>query len=175
MHGSGYAGTVAAGAACGVIAAGIKARSEPPLQRIAERVWPPAPEQKELVGTDPSGHPDNTPPAVMIDDLVRRREHRPATRDERMKGTLVVHYLFGAGLGAAYALAAQRRPVITRGAGGLAGAALYVLTHGTALPLLHLQPPPWRLPTSAVAWEFTSHVEFGVVLEMLRRLVAAAR
>jgi putative membrane protein len=172
MYGSGNAGAATAGAATGVVAAWIKARSEPPLQRIAERIWPPSPEQKELVG-HPAGHPDKTPPAVMIDKLMRTVVHRPATRQERMKGTLVVHYLFGAGLGAGYALAAQRWPVITRGAGSLAGAALYVLTHGTTLPVLHLQDPPWQLPMSAVAWEFSSHVEFGVVLDLLRRIAVA--
>jgi putative membrane protein len=106
---------------------------------------------------------------VIVDAVMQAVAHRDASRDERLRGILVIHHAFGAGLGAAYALAAQRRPEITCGAGSLAGAALYVLTHGTTLPLLGLQAPPWRLPPSAVAWEFSSHVLFGVVLEMLRR------
>ena len=159
----------AAGAATGVVAAWIKALSEPRLQQVTERLWPPKPEQKEMVGADPAGHPDNAPPALIVDSVTRAVAHRPATRDERVKGTLVIHYVFGAGLGAAYALLTQHRPEIARGAGSLAGAALYVLTHGTALPIQGLQEPPWRLPASAVAWEFSSHVMFGVALEVLRR------
>ena len=40
----------AAGAATGVVAAWIKALSEPRLQQVTERLWPPKPEQKEMVG-----------------------------------------------------------------------------------------------------------------------------
>jgi hypothetical protein len=44
------------------------------------------------------------------------------------------------------------------------------LTHGTALPLLRVQPPPPRMPASAVRWVATSHLVHGVVLELTRRL-----
>jgi hypothetical protein len=42
------AAVAAAGAATGVVAAWIKALSEPRLQQITERLWPPKPEQKEF-------------------------------------------------------------------------------------------------------------------------------
>jgi uncharacterized membrane protein YagU involved in acid resistance len=167
--------TAAGGAAAGIAAAWVKARSEPPLQRLAERFWPPAPELKEMVGVDPSGHPENSPPGALVDALTRAFLGRAATEEERVRGLLVIHYALGASLGALYAVAARRRPAVTRGTGSVAGAALYVLTHGMTLPALRLQDPPWYLPTSAVAWEFTSHVEFGVVLEALRRLLDGFR
>jgi hypothetical protein len=62
MDGPRSAAVAASGAATGLVAAWIKALSEPRLQRITERLWPPTPEQKEMVGTDPAGHPDNAPP-----------------------------------------------------------------------------------------------------------------
>ena len=60
--------------------------------------------------------------------------------------------------------------MLAAGAGAPAGLALYLATHGTALPLLRIQPAPPRMPAFAVAWEATSHAVFGVVLELTRRL-----
>jgi uncharacterized membrane protein YagU involved in acid resistance len=53
--------------------------------------------------------------------------------------------------------------------GTVAGAGLYVASHGSTLPLLRIQEPPWRLPRAAVVWELTSHLLFGAVLELSRR------
>ena len=60
-------------------------------------------------------------------------------------------------------------PSVTVGTGTVAGAAIYAAGHGTALPLLRVQEPPWRLPRAAFAWELTSHLLFGLVLEIVRR------
>ena len=59
--------TRATGLIVGLTASWIKALTEPRLQAVAERVLPPSPTQKQDVGADPSGHPENMPPAVLVD------------------------------------------------------------------------------------------------------------
>jgi putative membrane protein len=40
--------------------------------------------------------------------------------------------------------------------------------------MLRIQEPPWKLPMSAVLWEGTSHVVFGLALEGFRAFVRLA-
>jgi putative membrane protein len=82
----------------------------------------------------------------------------------------VIHYGFGAALGGAYRAAASRWPTVTRGRGALTGLALYAGTHGSVLPGLGVQRPPWRLAPAAVVWESTSHAVLGAALEAMRRV-----
>jgi hypothetical protein len=64
------------GVIAGVVASWVKALSEPPLQAAAERTRPPSPAQKEEVGADPSGWPENMPPAVLADHAAVAVGHR---------------------------------------------------------------------------------------------------
>ena len=148
--------------------------SEPFLQRIAESIVPPSPEQKLEVGADPGGHPENMPPAVLA-GRVASALGRQLTDGERLRVQEVIHYTMGAGLGVAYKGVAERWPAATRGGGALAGLAIYAGTHGSVLPALGIQRPPWRLPPAAIVWEATSHVVYGAALEVGRRAIGAAR
>lgn len=157
------------GAAVGVAASWVKAVSERRLQGLFERVVQPTAEEKELVGADPSGHPDRMPPAEIADHVVNRVKGHGLSRQQRVSVLNPVHYSFGAALGVAYVGAARRWPSVTRGLGVFAGLAIYGGTHGSALPIARIQQPPWKLPASAVLWEGTSHVFFGLALESFRR------
>ena len=159
----------------GVVASWIKALSEPRLQAAAERVLPPSPAQKLEVGADPTGHPENMPPAVLVGRAAKivRRDGLSAT--QRVRAQRVIHYVTGAGIGAAYGAAANRWAAASRGRGTLAGLAIYAATHGSLLPAAGVQRPPWRLAPAAVAWEATSHVIFGASLEAVRRVAGASR
>jgi len=159
----------------GLVASWVKALSEPPLQAAAERILPPSPAQKQEVGADPTGRPENMPPAVLAQRAAAALGHARLTVAERLRIQQVVHYGFGAGLGVAYSAAANRWPVVSRGRGALAGLAIYAGTHGSFLPALGIQRPPWRLAPAAFAWESTSHVVFGTALETVRRALAGRR
>lgn len=165
-------GRAAGGLLAGLGAAYLKAQTEPPLQGLFEDVAPPTRREKELVGADPAGHPDRMPPGVLADRLVRRGGRAGLTSSQRILASKLIHYCTGALLGVAYARAAKRWPAVTRGAGAPAGLAIYLGTHASGLPILRVQEPPWRLPASAVLWESTSHLLFGVALETLRRVLA---
>ena len=157
------------GAAASIPASKLKAITEGALQRAAESVWPPTEQEKKLVGTDPTGHPENMPPAVLADQVARRLGQGPLDTPTKLRVQKVVHYTFGALSGAAYGALAEAFPAATAGAGTVAGAGIYAASHGSALPLLQIQEPPWRLPRAAFTWEFTSHLLFGLALELGRR------
>jgi len=164
----------AKGLIAGLVASWVKALTEPRLQALAEAILPPSPSQKQDVGADPSGHPENMPPAVLVDRATVALGRR-LTVPQRLRAQQVIHYGMGAGLGAAYSAAASRWPAASRARGALAGAAIYTGTHGSLLPALGIQRPPWRLSPAAVAWESTSHLVFGVALEAARSALGGRR
>jgi putative membrane protein len=157
------------GAVASIPASKLKALSERQLQRAAETVWPPSEAEKQLVGADPTGHLDNMPPAVLADRVARRLGYGPLDRATKLRIQNSIHYSFGALFGSAYGALADAFPAATAGMGTAAGAGLYLGSHGSTLPLLQIQAPPWRLPRAAFVWEFTSHLVFGVALELSRR------
>lgn len=161
------------GATASILASVLKGIGERRLQGAAESLWPPTEAQKELVGVDPSGRPENMPPAVLADRAAQWLGHGPLDDRSKLRAQNVIHYTFGAAFGAGYGIAAELIPTVTTGIGLAAGAGLYAVTHASILPLLGIQEPPGRLPRSAVAWEFTGHLGFGLTLELGRR--AASR
>ena len=162
------------GVIAGLVASWVKALTEPRLQALAEAILPPSPSQKQDVGADPSGHPENMPPAVLVDRATVASGRR-LTVPQRLRAQQVIHYGMGAGLGAAYSAAACRWPAARRGRGTLAGLAIYAGAHGSVLPVLGIQRPPWRLAPAGVAWESMSHVVFGAALEAARSALAGSR
>jgi putative membrane protein len=161
--------TALIGAAASIPASKLKGITESPLQRAAEALWPPTEREKQLVGADPTGHLENMPPAVLADRVARRLGRRPLDTATKLRVQNVIHYSFGAISGGVYGVLAEAFPFATAGAGTVAGAGLYAASHGSTLPLLRVQAPPWCLPRAAVAWELTSHLLFGAVLEIGRR------
>lgn len=164
--------TVLVGAASGVVASWVKVLVEAPMQRQAERIWPPAPGQKDLVGADPAGQPERMPPAVIAGATWKRVTGEQLGTEELLKVQSVIHYAFGAGIGIVYALLARQLPIVTRGLGAPAGAGVYATTHASLVPALGVQEYPPRLPKAAVAWEGGSHVVFGIALELSRSLLS---
>lgn len=164
----------AKGVIAGLVASWVKALTEPRLQAITEALLPPSPNQKQDVGADPSGHPENMPPAVLVDRATVALGRR-LTVPQRLRAQQVIHYGMGAALGVAYSAAASRWPAASRARGALAGVAIYTGTHGSLLPALGIQRPPWRLSRAAVAWESTSHLVFGVALEAARSALGGRR
>ena len=164
----------AKGVISGLVASWVKALAEPRLQALAEAILPPSPSQKQEVGADPSGHPENMPPAVLVDRATVALGRR-STVPQRLRAQQVIHYGMGAGLGVAYSGAASRWPAASRAGGALAGVAIYAGTHGSLLPALGIQRPPWRLSAAAVLWESTSHLVFGVALEATQRALGGRR
>jgi putative membrane protein len=159
------------GAVASIPASKLKAVTERRLQRAAEALWPPTEQERQLVGADPTGHLENMPPAVVADRVAMRLGYGPLDRATKLRIQNAIHYTFGALSGSLYGPLAETFPAASAGAGTAAGAGLYLASHGSTLPLLRIQAPPWRLPRAAFVWEFTSHLLFGAALELSRRSV----
>jgi putative membrane protein len=115
------------------------------------------------------------PPAVLANRAAVALGRSGLTTAQRVRVQRVIHYSFGAGLGVVYSTTARRWPAARWGQGALAGLAIYAGTHGSLLPALGIQPPPWRLAPAAVVWESTSHVVFGTALEAVTRAFGGPR
>src|SRR3954453_18366678 len=70
----------------GLAAAWVKALSERRLQGAAERLLPPSAAQKQEGGADPTGHPENMPPAVIANrTAVALGRHGGLTAPQRVR------------------------------------------------------------------------------------------
>ncbi len=160
---------VAVGVVAGATASWVKSVSEPPLQRLGERLFPPTLDQKALLGADVTGRPERMPPAVLIRRLSRWTGGRGIDEGRSTELMPAIHYGFGMGFGVAYSLLGQRRPEATMAVGVPAGALLWLATHGSTVPAVGLQASPGAMPRSWWVWELGSHLVFGAALEVARR------
>lgn len=85
-----------------------------------------------------------------------------------------VHYLFGAGVGAAYGLLAEYRPQVTRGFGTGFGVAAATLFDELGVPAAGLGKWPSQAAPATHAYSYASHLLFGAATEAVRRLLRSS-
>ena len=95
--------------------------------------------------------------------------HRNLSLEEEKKLGPVIHYAFGAGMGAVYGAAVEIVPRAKFGAGLPYGAAVFLGADEVAVPTLGLSKPPKEYPASAHLYGLASHLVYGLSLEMARR------
>jgi hypothetical protein len=98
--------------------------------------------------------------------LVRR-----LTRDELRIAAPLIHYLFGAAVGAVYGVYAERRHAQTSGAGF--GTTVWLGADEIAMPLLGLSHSTARRPLEMHLQSLMAHLVFGAATEMTRRSLQA--
>jgi hypothetical protein len=89
-------------------------------------------------------------------------------RQQDVGGT-IVHYLFGASMGAMYGAAAEWNTAAAAGMGVPFGIAVWVAADEMGLPLLGLSRMPTDYPASRHLASFGSHLVFGLTTEVVRR------
>lgn len=94
---------------------------------------------------------------------------RHLSMEEREKGGPIVHYAFGALMGAVYGGLAEYTEVVTAGFGTSFGAALFGGGDIVAVPVLNLSGAPTDSPVSSYASPFAAHIVYGVTTELVRR------
>ncbi len=80
----------------------------------------------------------------------------------------MVHYLFGAAVGAAYGAAAEKLPV-NKVAGVPFGAAVWATADELALPAAGLAGSFQEYPASVHFKALATHIVYGITTEMVRR------
>src|SRR5262245_51172312 len=90
---------------------------------------------------------------------------------EKAPAGSVVHYAFGAVVGAVYGAAAEIVPIVSKAFGLPFGAAVWLGAHVVAVPALGLAESPVRQPAAKEAEEFGLHLVYGTITELVRRLL----
>jgi putative membrane protein len=99
---------------------------------------------------------------------------RALTRDELAVAAPLLHYTFGASMGALYGGLTETGddvPLMMSGAGF--GTAVWVAADEVAMPLLGLSKRKGELPLEAHAQSLVAHIVYGLTTEIVRRGVRA--
>jgi putative membrane protein len=91
---------------------------------------------------------------------------RPLHRDELAVGAALVHYSFGAAVGALYGAFVARHPQRASGVGF--GLIVWLLADEIAMPLLGLSESTLRRPAEKRMQSIAAHIVFGVTAESTR-------
>jgi len=110
----------------------------------------------------------NMKTADRISELLQGRH---LTKDEKKKAGPVVHYAFGALMGAVYGASVEVNPAANALAGIPFGAILFAAADEVALPVLGLSDKPAAYPLSTHVYGLMSHAVYGVTTETVRRIV----
>ncbi len=96
--------------------------------------------------------------------------HKLTEEQKKMAGPLV-HFGFGATVGAFYGAMAELNPAATTGFGAPFGAAVWLGAHVVMVPALGLAKPATESPLTKEAAELAAHFVYGAVTELCRRLI----
>jgi hypothetical protein len=104
--------------------------------------------------------------AVAVAEKVFDHELEP--EEKRPAGT-IVHYAYGAAIGALYGWAAERSELARSASGTLFGATLWFGSDEIGVPMFGLSKKPTEYPLSTHASALAAHVVYGVTTELVRR------
>lgn len=147
--------SVAAGAAAGLAASWA-------MSRFMDWMMQAAPETvKEAIRRSQPETPPTVQTAQAVAAPVLRRELSQA---EKRAAEPVVHYAFGALVGAVYGATGALMPAIRSALGLPYGLAVWLLADEVALPKLGLTSPPADQPAEAQAGALAGHLVYGAAL-----------
>lgn len=134
----------------------------------------------EVLNAKRNGHKQegaaDGPDATMVtaERLMRPVLGRSLTWKEQQKAGPIVHYAFASLIGSAYGAAAEYAPAVKKAAGIPFGATLFLGADEIALPALKLSRGPGEYPLSNHIYGLSSHIVYGLTIELVRRGVRAA-
>jgi putative membrane protein len=94
--------------------------------------------------------------------------HHDIDENEKERAGAMVHYAFGASLGALYGGLAEAMPAVRRGFGATFATAVWLIADELAVPSLHLAKPANEKPMPLHAYALGSHLVYGAALETVR-------
>jgi putative membrane protein len=102
--------------------------------------------------------------------LARATLNRTLTCDELAVAAPIVHFSFGAAVGALYGFYAER--AARRRSGMQLGSGLWLTADEIAMPLMGLSQSTLRRPLEMHVQSFVAHLVYGGVTERVRRILA---
>jgi len=127
-------------------------------------------EQRQQQQQEQSGEPKEDATMKAADALVAAATGgRHLSREEKEKGSPIVHYGFGALAGGLYGGLAEYSCAVRSGFGTAFGTALFAGADLVAVPAFRLSPPLSEFPPKTLVTPFAAHLVYGVTTELLRR------
>jgi len=142
----------------GLLAAGAMSLAHQLVSAVAPKAAPPSAPKEE----------DST---VKVASAALRLAGASLAEDQKPMASSIVHYGFGASVGAFYGAVAEIVPRVTVGVGLPFGVAVWLGAHVVAVPALGLAEPPTRQPVQKEGEEFGLHLLYGLTTELVRRLL----
>jgi putative membrane protein len=143
------------------------------LQAIKQQVqqaWKNSNHRQQNTLQQPNQNQDEDDATIKTADrLVLLVTHQHLTTEQKKKAGPIVHYGYGALLGAIYGALAELSPVVTKGVGTVYASAVWLAGDEIAVPKLGLSAPPTEYPVSVHANALASHLVYGASLELVRR------
>lgn len=166
---------VLAGAAGGLVASWVMNQFienlSGPLQEAVQSEEENRQQKAQEVQQQESGEPKIDATMKTADALVNLATGgRHLSLEEKQKDGPIVHYTFGATMGAVYGGLAEYSGLPRAAFGTLFGGILFVGADLFAVPALHLSGSPAEQPASALATPFAAHLVYGATTELFRRL-----
>ena len=96
---------------------------------------------------------------------------RALTEEEKQVGGSILHYAFGALMGALYGASAELRPGTTAGFGLPFGASVWLAADEAGVAVAGFATQPGDYPASRHAAALVSHLAYGAVVEAVRRAI----
>jgi putative membrane protein len=165
---------VLAGMAGGLVASWTMDEFQALWSKVAQRLQQNGRQrQQQRQGESQAEAEDATMKAA--DKFSRKLLGYPLSIEAKKKAGPILHYAFGAAMGAVYGVASELFPeAATRGFGTGFGAALFAIADELAIPALGLSGKPKNFPLSSHVYGLASHLVYGATTEGVRRLAAAA-
>ena len=153
-----------AGAAGGLAGAWAMSRAHTAISKLREQKQPASKPKEESE--------DATMKAA--DKVLSIATGRHLTHEQKQAAGPVVHYAFGAAMGAIYGAVTEHRRHLTPAAGPIFGSALFAGADEMGVPLARLSGPPTDYPISTHLEAWVAHLVYGVAADLVRRGVRAA-
>ena len=155
---------VVAGAAGGLVGAWTMNQAQAAMAKLKKQ-------QSQSSGSDGESE-DATMQAA--DKIVSMPTGRHLSHLQKKKAGPIVHYAFGAAMGAAYGAVTEPMRRLTPAAGPVFGSAVFLAADEIGVPLAGLSGPPTQYPISSHLQALAAHLVYGVTADLVRRGVRAA-
>ena len=160
----------AAGAVGGAAGAWAMVRFNHALGRTENGQRPQQHRRQSASPNDTDGTISDEPASIQVASIAAEAvtDARLDDREKQIGGSLV-HYLFGAAVGAAYGAAGEYRPSTTALSGLPFGTGVWIVADELGLPFVGLARTPTDYPAARHLAAFASHLVFGLATEAVRR------
>jgi uncharacterized membrane protein YagU involved in acid resistance len=142
-----------------------------PGQKLQQALQTPEENERQAIQNEEPQEDATMKTADAVVSTVTGGEH--LSWQQREKAGPVVHYAFGAAMGAIYGGLAEFLPGIRAGCGTTFGTALFAGADLVAVPALKLGPSPDEQAATAQASPLAAHLVYGLTTEIVRRMARA--